>query len=87
MPIREFIDSAGVRWSVWSTVPFITTGVPAAMQRGWLTFESGNDRRRLAPLPDGWEEASIDELRVYWSRAERVGRTPHSGVFPVTPRD
>jgi hypothetical protein len=29
---------------------------------GWLAFESSVERRRLAPIPPGWHDASDDEL-------------------------
>ena len=29
---------------------------------GWLAFESGGQRRRLSPIPPGWESASDREL-------------------------
>src|ERR1700681_2548792 len=32
--------------------------------RGWLTFESLDDKRRLVPAPDGWEKGTSAELRV-----------------------
>jgi hypothetical protein len=33
--------------------------------RGWLAFQSGEERRRLAPVPTGWEaldEADLERL-------------------------
>jgi hypothetical protein len=32
------------------------------LRRGWLTFETGRLRRRLAPIPEGWALASDAEL-------------------------
>jgi hypothetical protein len=34
---------------------------------GWLLFTSGEERRRLAPLPPGWRFATQDQLRA-WCR-------------------
>jgi hypothetical protein len=82
VPIREFIDAAGARWKVWNTVP-TTGGVAGSMRLGWLTFESDRDRRRLAPIPTDWEEASVAQLRSLCSRAEPIGRTPHTGSWRV----
>ncbi len=87
VPIIEFNDATGTRWRVWSTLPYYTTGLTGPMQQGWLTFESGDDRRRLAPIPDGWERASDEQLRAFCSRAERLTRTPITGTFRVEPRD
>jgi hypothetical protein len=43
--------------------------------RGWLTFESLDDKRRLVPAPEGWENANSTELRVLCERAKRVSRS------------
>jgi len=37
--------------------------VPGELQAGWLAFQCGEDRRRLAPVPSGWAEMSDDALR------------------------
>jgi hypothetical protein len=39
---------------------------------GWLTFTCGPDKRRLSPIPGGWETASAAELETYLGRAETV---------------
>ena len=36
---------------------------------GWLTFDSGRERRRLAPIPTTWATASPAELAVLCARA------------------
>ena len=36
---------------------------------GWLAFESASERRRLSPIPAGWEEASESELERLCRRA------------------
>ena len=72
MPLREFVDSQGVRWTVWSTIPAWRSTVPAEMQTGWLTFESKAGRRRLAPIPPEWERAEADELCRFCEKSEVV---------------
>src|SRR4051812_45424444 len=72
MPVREFIDSDGKPWTVWNTIPDLLRGVSTPLQSGWLTFESGPDRRRLAPIPADWEEASLAMLRSYCRQARRA---------------
>ena len=47
----------------------------AGYGRGWLTFESLDDKRHLAPAPDGWEKATSTELRVLSERAKRIAKT------------
>jgi len=43
--------------------------------RGWLTFESLEEKRRLVPIPSGWEEASNSELRAMCEQAKRIAKT------------
>lgn len=75
--LRGFTDSTGVEWRVWEVVPSraaIETS-PQAQSRtslsatpyanGWLCFESESEKRRLAPIPTGWElghPVDIDQL-------------------------
>ena len=33
-----------------------------ALTRGWLVFESDHEKRRLLPIPPGWEQRTDDEL-------------------------
>lgn len=47
-------------------------GVAAVFENGWLCFESDNEKRRLAPVPDGWDEADGEQLRVWCLAAKRV---------------
>ena len=62
MPLREFTDEKGHVWRVWDTVPASTT-LRAEFVHGWLTFEQGMRRRRLAPIPPGWATLGDGELR------------------------
>lgn len=87
VPIREFIDAAGVRWRVWSTIPFAIAGVAEALRLGWLTFEATGVRRRLAPIPRDWEDAPESRLREYCSTAIAAGQTPVTGTYRIVPRD
>ena len=82
MPIREFTDSAGTSWLVWATIP-PSAGVLGAMRDGWLTFESSAVRRRLIPIPSGWEDASPAKLDLLCRAATPVRRTPPGGFEPM----
>jgi hypothetical protein len=85
MAHREFVDSHGVRWDVWSVSPefgerrrqaadpekriterraraAIRVPLGDAWANGWLCFESQGEKRRLAPVPDGWSEMSPESL-------------------------
>ncbi len=83
MAHRVFIDSAFREWSVWDTNPnsFLEYAarpgllVAEAMRSGWLTFQSSGpdaEKRRVAPIPDRWDELSLDELELLCRRATLV---------------
>ncbi len=50
----------------------IRIALTPALSQGWLAFEAGDARRRLAPIPEGWHELPDDELRALWRRAEQL---------------
>ena len=43
--------------------------------RGWLTFESLVEKRRLVPIPRGWEQADNSALRALCDQAKRIAKT------------
>jgi hypothetical protein len=45
--------------------------VPDRLQRGWLAFQSGRERRRIAPIPGDWEEMTGEELLELLHQADR----------------
>lgn len=77
MGYREFTDDAGRIWRVWDTRPVSANAlrsVSPTFAEGWLTFESETERRRLAPIPTEWEEASPDLMVSWCGRAVAVSR-------------
>ena len=76
--LRGFTDSTGVEWRVWEVFPEVA-GKPTgsetstrtslkntAFANGWLCFESCTEKRRLAPIPTGWEfhdESLLEKMR------------------------
>ena len=46
--------------------------VSPGRENGWLTFQSGEEKRRLSPIPPGWATAGDAELRRYLARADVV---------------
>jgi hypothetical protein len=62
MSSREFIDAAGRVWRVRSTVPSGTGLLAADYADGWLTFETVDRVRRLAPIPDDWRSLRAEQL-------------------------
>ena len=82
--LRGFKDPTGVEWRVWEVVPSraaIGTS-PVAQSRtslsstpyanGWLCFESEAEKRRLAPIPDGWELGTPTEIAQLLDQATVV---------------
>lgn len=81
MAYREFQDSAGLTWTVWDTYPSRPDGLESVWRNGWLTFQSGTARRRLAPIPNGWMEASPSRLELMCKVAAPILRdTPPRGT-------
>jgi hypothetical protein len=83
MAMREFTDSSGVEWRVWDTTPQPRAVYDERLKGGWLTFESAVTRKRLAPIPRGWEEAPLERLELMCRAAEVVRRA--SGTSSLTP--
>jgi hypothetical protein len=46
--------------------------VASEYSNGWLCFESEGEKRRLAPVPEGWQEAGPDRLSSLLQAAKRV---------------
>ena len=80
MALREFRDSKGVVWKVWSVTPDSLDKRTTAedymrdWQDGWLCFECPESRRRLATFPPGWEDLPDSELESLLARAQPVKR-------------
>jgi hypothetical protein len=72
MPIREFRDSQGVNWRVWPTLPQQKSAHPRTLHDGWLTFECAESKKRIAPIPDGWEYIPITDLERMCDGAEEL---------------
>lgn len=83
--LRGFTDAGGTEWRVWQVLPSpvdaqqqaadLTTrmslnGTPFA--NGWLCFESPMEKRRLAPIPEGWEFLEPQVLEVLCGSAVQV---------------
>ena len=88
--LRGFKDPAGVEWRVWEVIPSkagIETS-PRAQSRtslsstpyanGWLCFESPSEKRRLAPIPKGWELRPTEAIAELLHQAERVASRARS---------
>jgi hypothetical protein len=73
---RVFDDADGKRWHVYAVHPSARTirsgTLAASFQHGWLCFESHDERRRLAPIPDNWKDVPIEDLAALCVNAERA---------------
>lgn len=72
MALREFTDESGRTWCAWDTRP-TSAQVRPEFADGWLTFESGEEKRRLSPVPDGWDTLPIDHLCLLLRAADANG--------------
>lgn len=46
------------------------------MDAGWLCFECGNEKRRLAPIPADWMRCGEQQLAAYCEQASPVRARP-----------
>ena len=46
--------------------------VASEFSEGWLCFECEGEKRRLAPVPGGWDQAGPDRLASWLQAAKRV---------------
>lgn len=92
MGLREFRDSDGVVWQVWTVTADVLDKRTTAedymreWQDGWLCFEHTGARRRLAQFPADWEAMPDEKLQLLLDQAQpvkqRKGAT--SGEYPAT---
>ena len=65
--MRQIRDDAGIEWMVYEVNPVSSEwrsidSLPEGYRRGWLCFESTTEKRRLTPLPPGWQDLPLDQL-------------------------
>ena len=90
MSYRTFRSPAGAEWTAWCVTPEGADAwndkaahfLPTGMSEGWLCFESGDDKRRLSPIPVGWAEKGDAELWALCGAAQPVKKRG-----TATPRD
>lgn len=79
MALKNFADSAGREWRVWSIVPSYESArddgrMTPGLQGGWLCFEHDDEKRRLSPIPSDWEGVDTGGLERYCTEAKPVRR-------------
>jgi hypothetical protein len=48
--------------------------MPPELQTGWLAFQRAAHKVRLAPIPEGWQSLSDQELTVLLGKASKRSR-------------
>ena len=79
--MRQIRDDAGVEWMVYEVNPVAGAwrsidSLPEGYRNGWLCFESQTEKRRLTPLPPGWEDLPTEQLSGLLGNAVQVRRSP-----------
>lgn len=74
---RLFTDDSGTEWTVRAFHPAERadarhTRLLGSYQQGWLSFECDVRKRRLSPIPEGWQALDDDSLRALCARAEEA---------------
>ena len=74
---RIFTGADGAVWSVRAVQPVgVGTGnhsrLPDAFRSGWLSFECDGRKRRLSPIPEGWDQLGDAELGELCGEAEEA---------------
>ena len=79
--VRDLTDGKGQTWRVWDVTPEELnprtqdeTFLAQLYYTGWLVFEksTGEEKRRLYPIPRGWEALPDLELEVLLQKSEVV---------------
>jgi hypothetical protein len=89
--VRHFRDKAGVEWQVFLTArgsDAVSRGqfLPEAYREGWLVFESAQEKRRLAPVPENWESLPNEALAALCEKASpQLSRTRPAEARSASP--
>jgi hypothetical protein len=79
--LRTFRDEQNQEWEVRAIRPHLVDRrrrlLADDLANGWLLFTLGMERRRLAPLPPGWHEATETQLVRWCEDAEHVAAPHH----------
>jgi hypothetical protein len=69
---RVFDDIRGKRWHAYAVQNSTGTeraALPESFRQGWLVFEAADELRRVAPIPENWDQLSIEDLRQLCHKA------------------
>jgi hypothetical protein len=81
--MRQIRDAAGIEWMVYEVNPGSgewrsIDSLPEGYRSGWLCFESSTEKRRLTPLPSGWQDLPLEQLSGLLVHAALVRRAKYS---------
>jgi hypothetical protein len=65
---------------------FSRNPVAAEFAYGWLCFETAGEKRRLAPVPEGWDTADDETIEQWCCVAKPVVRRPSGASRGVEKR-
>jgi hypothetical protein len=78
MTMREVADADGCVWAIFDVRPSahrsVLPQVQAGYTQGWLCLQCADARRRLAPIPEGWEKGTEADLLDLLARATPAGK-------------
>jgi hypothetical protein len=88
MPMRSLLQD-GREWTVWDVFPTFDARMRMAgeaadqLVQGWLVFECDIEKRRLGPIPDGWDELPEHDLAALLASAVPVRRRGAEAEGPL----
>lgn len=87
MPMRMLLHDER-EWTVWDVFPTFDARVRMSgeaadlLVQGWLVFECDVEKRRLGPIPDGWDALPDDDLVLLLESAVPVARRTGEAAGP-----
>lgn len=77
--MRTYKSHDGRTWTVWEVKPDRGAQLlTPRMAGGWLCFESGEEKHRVAPIPRGWLRMDDEDLEAL----RRAGSPSDEGCAP-----
>ena len=70
--LRVFLLSDGRECLVFDVSPTLSDSIDPELRDGWLCFDQSDERRRLGPIPNDWQELPDIDLDCVWTRAKPV---------------
>jgi len=76
MAHHRFKDEDERAWVAYDVYLSDTGAIHPQLRGGWIAFESGDEKRRLAPIPAEFAKATESMLRRWCHEAETVTPPP-----------